>query len=362
APALNQLIKIGGATGRDAQFRVTGVYRDESSRSHIDARFFVPLSAGDIGDRLREQPGNYSSNNIFYTYLRLRADADIDKFNRKLPAFVDKYAGKDLKAAGFNKLLYLTPVTKLHLYSGLQNIVTPTNSPTYLYLLGSIALFTLLIACVNFMNLSTARAIKRAAEVGVRKVLGAGQRVLLQQFLSESILLSLASLVLALGLVIIGLSVFNQLTEKQLTVVDLFDAELLLTFLGLAVLTGLLAGSYPAFYLSGFNPVQVLKGRFVNSWASATFRKGLVVFQFVVSVSLILATLVIEQQMRYMREKPLGFTQQQQIAIPLRSSEAQKMYSTYRPMPTWLVGKLPCPNWITPCRTECTISLPRRRN
>lgn len=330
APALNQLIKIGGATGKDELFRVTGVYRDESARSHIDARFFVSLSAGEIGDRLRQQPGNYSSNNIFYTYLRLRPDADPNQFARKLPGFVDKYAGKDLKAAGFNKLLYLTPVTKLHLYSGLQNIVTPTNSPTYLYIIGSIALFTLLIACVNFMNLSTARAIKRAAEVGVRKVLGAGQGGLLQQFLSESILLALTSLVLAVGLVIMALPLFNQLTEKQLTITNLFDTELTVAFLGLAVLTGLLAGSYPAFYLSGFNPVQVLKGRFVSSWSSAAFRKGLVVFQFVISVSLILATLVIEQQMHYMRDKPLGFTQQQQLAIPLRSSEAQKIYPVYR--------------------------------
>lgn len=330
APALNQLIKIGGTTGKDELFRVTGVYRDESARSHIDARFFVSLSAGEVGDRLRQQPGNYSSNNIFYTYLRLRPDADPNQFARKFPGFVDKYAGKDLKAAGFNKLLYLTPVTKIHLYSGLQTIVTPTNSPTYLYIVGSIALFTLLIACVNFMNLSTARAIKRAAEVGVRKVLGAGQGGLMQQFLSESILLSLTSLVLAVGLVIMALPLFNQLTEKQLTETDLFDTELTVAFLGLAVLTGLLAGSYPAFYLSGFNPVQVLKGRFVSSWSSAAFRKGLVVFQFVISVSLILATLVIEQQMHYMREKPLGFTQHQQLAIPLRSGEAQKVYATYR--------------------------------
>ncbi len=196
-PALNQLVKIGGSTGKGETFRVTGVYRDEGNRSHIDARFFVPLSAGTIGDRLREQNANFSSNNIFYTYLRLRPDADPVQLTRKLPAFVDKYAGKDLKAAGFNKLLFLIPVTKLHLYSQLPNIVTPTNSPAYLYLLASVVLFTLLIACVNFMNLSTARAVKRAGEVGVRKVLGAGRGVLLQQFLGESILLSVASLVLA---------------------------------------------------------------------------------------------------------------------------------------------------------------------
>ena len=330
ASALNQLVRIGGSTGKGEAFRVTGVYRDESTRSHIDARFFVSLSAGNIGDRLREQKASFSSNNIFYTYLRLRPNADARQFARKLPAFVDKYAGKDLKVAGFNKLLFLTPVTKLHLYSQLRNVVTPTNSATYLYILASIALFTLLIACVNFMNLSTARAVKRAGEVGVRKVLGAGQRALLLQFLGESVILSLASLVFAIGLVLPALPLFNQLTQKQLSIADLVELKLLLTFPGLAVLTGLLAGSYPAFYLSRFNPVQVLKGRFMTGWSAATLRKGLVVFQFIVSVSLILATLVIEQQMRYMREKPLGFTQQQQIAIPLRSEESQKKYTTYR--------------------------------
>ena len=330
APALNQLVKIGGSTGKGETFRVTGVYRDESTRSHIDARFFVSLSAGNIGDMLRQPNASFSSNNIFYTYLRLRPDADVAQFTRKLPAFVDKYAGKDLKAAGFNKRLFLTPVTTLHLYSQLRNVVTPTSGATYLYLLASIALFTLLIACVNFMNLSTARAVKRAGEVGVRKVLGAGQGALIRQFLGESMILSLASLVFAVGLVLLTLSLFNQLTEKQLSVADLFDLELILTFFGLAILTGLLAGSYPAFYLSRFNPVQVLKGRFVNGWSATTLRKGLVVFQFVIAVSLILATLVIEQQMRYMREKPLGFTQQQQIVIPLRSGDSRKMYTTYR--------------------------------
>jgi putative ABC transport system permease protein len=330
APALNQLVKIGGATGRGEPFRVTGVYRDESSRSHIDARFFVSLSVGNIGDMLRRPQASFSSNNIFYTYLRLRPDADVATFTRKLPAFVDKYAGKDLKAAGFNKRLFLTPVTKLHLYSQLRNVVTPTSSATYLYLLASIAVFTLLIACVNFMNLSTARAVKRAGEVGVRKVLGAGQQALIRQFLGESMGLSFTSLVFAIGLVLLTLSTFNQLTQKQLPAADLADPVLLLAFLGLALLTGLLAGSYPAFYLSRFNPVQVLKGRFVNGWSAVALRRGLVVFQFVIAVSLILATLVIERQMRYIREKPLGFTQQKQIAIPLRSSDAQKLYSTYR--------------------------------
>ncbi|MCY7359232.1 MAG: ABC transporter permease [Rudanella sp.] len=197
APALNGLVKVGGSTGKGETFRVTGVYRDESGRSHIDARFFVPMSAGITGDMLREQKGNFSSNNIFYTYLRFRPDADFNQFARKLPAFIDKYAGNDLKATGFNKVLFPISVTKLHVYSALQNVVTPTNSPTYLYLLGSIALITLLIACVNFMNLSIAQAIKRAGEIGVRKVLGASVGSIVTLLSKDFLKLVLIAIVIA---------------------------------------------------------------------------------------------------------------------------------------------------------------------
>ncbi|WP_234736847.1 ABC transporter permease [Tellurirhabdus bombi] len=330
APALNRIITIGGVTGSGENFKVSGVYRDESARSHIDARYFLTLKAGWIGSFLREQKQNFSSNNMFCTYLRLRPGTDINQLAKKLPAFMDKYAGKDLKQAGFNKELNFVPVADLHLHSSLRSVVTPTNSITYLYILGSIAIFTLLIACINFMNLSTARSAKRAAEVGIRKVMGAERSSLIGQFLGESMVLSLLALGVALVLMILLLPVFNQLTSKELAASELLDPQIILAFLGLALLTGLLAGSYPAFFLSMFNPAHVLKGKFSNSISAVALRRGLVVFQFVISVGLVLATFVIQEQMRFLRDKSLGFTKDQQIVVPFRSNEGRNGYTAFR--------------------------------
>ncbi|MGV3558648.1 ABC transporter permease [Larkinella arboricola] len=334
-PALNKLIRISGTMGGGEDFKVTGVYRDESARSHIDARFFLPLYSGWVGNFLRNERLDFASNNMFTTYLRLRPGTDVQQLEKKLPAFVEKYARNDLKMVGFNKRLFLAPVPDLHLYHDFKTVVTPTNTTTYLYILASIALFTLLIACINFMNLSTARSAKRAAEVGIRKVMGAERGALIGQFLGESMVLALLALFIALGMVALLLPVFNQLTDKTLHLSELFELRIILAFLGLAILTGLLAGSYPALYLSLFNPAQVLKagtssGKVSNMLSATALRRGLVVFQFVISVGLVLATFVIQEQMRFLRNKSLGFTQDQQIAIPLRSSESRGIYTTYR--------------------------------
>jgi putative ABC transport system permease protein len=312
SPALDKIIRINGQTGNGEDFKVTGVFRDESARSHINARFFVPMTAGWIGSFLREQPQNFYYNNMFYTYLRLRPDANAEQLNRKLPAFIEKYARQGLKSAGFDKRISLIPVPDLHLYGSIREIVTPTSSRTYLNILASIAIFTLLIACINFMNLATARSVKRAAEVGIRKVMGAGRGLLIRQFLGESMLLSLLALVIAVILVAVSLPVFNQLTGKTLAFSELIDPAILGAFIALTLLTGLVAGSYPALYLSVFNPVQVLKGRFSNSISAVALRRGLVVFQFVISIGLVFAT------------------KDQQLVIPLRGEESQKAYSALR--------------------------------
>ncbi|CCH51916.1 Macrolide export ATP-binding/permease protein macB [Fibrisoma limi BUZ 3] len=329
-PALNKIIRINGTMGRGQDYKVTGVYKDESNRSHIDARFFIPMSAGWTGRFLREARLDFASNNMFVTYLRLRPDSDPHRLEQKFPAFIEKHARNDLKMVGFDKKLFLVAVPDLHLYSGFESVITPTNSVTYLYILGSIALFTLLIACINFMNLSTARSAKRAAEVGVRKVMGAEQGALVRQFLGESMILTLMALLIAIVMVAVFLPLFNQLTGKSLSVFELFQPQIALAFLALALATGLIAGSYPAFYLSLFNPAQVLKGKFINSMSAITLRRALVIFQFVVSVGLVLATFIIQEQMRYLRDKPLGFTQDQQIAIPFRSTESRAAYTAFR--------------------------------
>ena len=337
ATALDKLIRIGGDAGMGEEFKVTGVYKDASAHSHIDARFFIPIYAGDMGSFLRGGRLDFANNNMFYTYLRLGSKGgngapagDPRQVEKKFPTFIEKYARADLKLVGFDRSLFLVGVPDLHLYSNFDSVVTPTNSRLYLYMLGSIALFTLLIACINFMNLSTAQSARRATEVGVRKVMGAEQGALVRQFLGESMVLTLMAFLLALALAALFLPLFNQLTSKALSYGELFSPTSLLAFFGLAIVTGLLAGSYPAFYLSWFNPVNVLKGRFANSLSAITLRRSLVVFQFVVSVGLVLASFVIQEQMRYLRDKPLGFTQDQQIAIPFRSSESRASYTAFR--------------------------------
>ncbi len=329
-PALNKVIRIGGEAGMGEEFKVTGVYRNSGALSHIDARFFMPIYTGDIGNFLRDAQPDFANNNMFFTYLRLRPGATVESLEKRFPAFIEKYARADLKSVGFDRQLFLVNVPDLHLYSNFSSVITPTNSTAYLYILGSIAFFTLLIACINFMNLSTARSAKRAAEVGIRKVMGAGQGMLVRQFLGEALVITFLALLIALVLGVFSLGLFNQLTGKSLSLLELFDPRILLTFVGLALLTGLLAGSYPAFYLSLFNPTHVLKGRFTNSLSALMLRRGLVVFQFVISVGLVLATFVIQEQMRYLRDKPLGFTQAQQIAIPFRSSESRDSYTAFR--------------------------------
>ncbi len=328
--AINQTIKIGGTSGNDENFKVTGVYKDESKRSHIDARFFLSMNAGWVGAFLRDAQMDFSGNNMFYTYLRLNPKADAAKLEKKFPAFIDKYAAKDIQAGGYKKVMHLLPVADIHLFSEINGIVTPTISKTYLYVLGSIALFTLLIACINFMNLSTARSSRRASEVGVRKVLGANRGGLIWQFLGESMVLTFLALVFSLILVVVFLPGFNHLTDKLLNFSDLIKPEIGLAFVLLALLTGLLAGSYPAFYLSVFNPLDVMKGRFKNSVSAIVLRKGLVVFQFVIAIGLVVGAIVIQQQMKYMKETPLGFKQNGQLVIPFRGETSAKAYTALR--------------------------------
>jgi putative ABC transport system permease protein len=327
--ALNKVIHISSSTNGDHDFKVTGVFLPNTKPSHIDARFFMSMNGGDMEGFIKQR-NELASNNMFYTYFVLKPGADAKKLEAKFPAFIDKYAGKDLKAMGFYKEQFLTALKDIHLHSRIRSNVTASGSMTYLYILGSIALFTLLIACINFMNLSTARSSKRSAEVGVRKVLGAERNSLVKQFLGESLMMALIAFAFAIAFTELLLPLFAQVSGKTFSFSFNEHATLLAGFLGLAILTGLLAGSYPAFYLSSFKPVKVLKGKFTNSLAAVSLRKGLVVLQFVISVVLIIASVVISNQMKYMQTKDLGFDKAQQIIIPLRSASAKKIYTSLK--------------------------------
>ena len=328
-PALDKVVRVSSSTNGDFDFRVTGVFAPSKVPTHINARFFMSVNGGGIGSYINTRT-DLASNNMFYTYFLLRKGTDPKKLEAKFPAFIDQYAGKDLKAMGFYKKQFLIPVKAVHLYSNTTSNVTPGGSVTYLYIIASIALFTLLIACINFMNLSTARSSKRSAEVGVRKVLGAEKSSLIKQFIGESILMSLIAFVFALIFAKALLPLFSNLSGKEIVFSFGQHGMLLAGFFLLAVLTGLIAGSYPAFYLSSFKPVRVLKGRISNTLAAVSLRKALVIFQFVISVGLIVASVTINNQMKYMQSKDLGFEKDQQIIIPMRSGASKNIYAALK--------------------------------
>ena len=326
-PALNKIVHVNSNTNGEFDFKVTGVFRPIDKPSQINAPFFISVPGGQI-EQFMNQQTDMVSNNMFNTFFLLRPGTDPTRLETKFPSFVDKYMAADLKAAGFYKKQFLIPVKDLHLYSGMSNDMTSGNkaSKTYLYILASIALFTLLIACINFMNLSTARSSKRSAEVGIRKVLGAQRGSLVWQFLGESILMSLVAFVIAYCATKLLLPAFSRISGRTLSLGLSEQWFIIAGFFILSIVTGLLAGSYPAIYLSSFRPVKVLKGRFSNSLSAIVLRKGLVIFQFIISVVLIIASVVIMNQMKYLRSTDLGFAKDQQIVIPLRSTTAKNIY------------------------------------
>ncbi len=311
--------------GSDALYTVTGVMDDVPGNSH----FHFDLVASMAG-RPEATETNWLRSN-FYTYLLLPAGYDPRRLEAKLPQVVDRHMGTALEKmmgtslAQFRKNgndlgLFLQPLTDIHLYSDLTPTteMEPGGDVRYVYVFGAIAVFMLLLACINFTNLSTAGAAKRAKEVGIRKVMGSARGALVRQFLAESALLTGLSLVLALALVYAALPLFNGLSGKTLTLDLLRTPWFLPGLVGLGALVSLLAGGYPAFFLSSLQPVATLKGgagRVGTGRRSVSLRSGLVVFQFFVSVSLIIGTVVVYQQLGYIRHTRLGYDKEQVLVV-----------------------------------------------
>jgi putative ABC transport system permease protein len=301
-------------------YKVTGVFDKIPANSHF--HFDLLASMADIPDS-KTQKWMISS---FFTYLVLPEDYDYKKLEAKLPQVSEKYMGPQVREAfGMsysqfkekgNKIgLYLQPLTDIHLRSDLNGDIEPGGDIRYVYIFAAIAVFMLLIAGINFVNLSTAGASKRAMEVGVRKVLGSMKVQLIKQFLVESTLLSLVALALSFAFAYGGLLVFNDFVETDIDPRVIPLAWFLPGLLLFGLLVGALAGVYPAFYLSSFKPVSVLKGKFTSGKGSISFRSALVVFQFFISISLILGTIIIYKQLSYIQNKKLGYNKDQVIAI-----------------------------------------------
>ncbi|HEU4553686.1 MAG TPA: ABC transporter permease [Chitinophaga sp.] len=310
---VGKIIDINNAYGMHS-FRVTGVVDESFGKSHIQAHLFMSMNSGGMGSFTRDNQ-SWAAYNYTASYVKLRPGASATTLERKLPAFLNKYGAQQLKEMGMEKELHLQPVRTIHTTPGYRSELSKTVDGAFLHLLLLVAGLVQLIACINFMNLSTARASRRAKEVGVRKVIGAGVNDLVRQFLGESMLLSLFGVLIALPLLMLALPYLNQVTRADVRLSFLAGYRFWLMVGGIIVLSGLLAGSYPAFYLSAFKPLKVIKGNFGNHLSSAGIRRFLVVFQFTLSIIFISGIIVIYSQLHYIRHRQLGFEQKQQLVL-----------------------------------------------
>ena len=301
---------------------VRGVIDESFGPSHLHAGVFLTMNSGFLGNEALHTDA-WTRNGYVSSYVRLRPGSSPAALEKKLPGFVARYGGPQLKPTGVAERLFLQPVTSIHLTTGFGGPqLTNPVSPVFLDILLSIAVMIQLIACINFMNLSTARATKRAKEVGVRKVIGAHRRDLVRQFLSESMLLTGIALLLAIPLLVLALPCLNEITGADIRWNFLLHGRAWMLLAGVMVFTGLVAGSYPAFYLSAFQAINVLKGNFTNGISAAGLRRTLVVFQFVLSIVLIMGICVIYSQLDYIRNKDLGFDPNQRLVFSFETSAA----------------------------------------
>ena len=315
---IGKVLKVGLSNG-EFNYTVKGVFKKSGNKSHIPANVFLSMNNQDIGKWVDSQT-SWASNNIFHTYVKLTQGTNPKLFESKLNDFLERNGGEEFKAAGFEKELFIQPVEDIYLHSNYGYEVASNGNIKYLYIFSSIAAFILIIACINFMNLSTARSEKRAKEVGMRKVIGAAKNSLVTQFLGESLMMCGLALIFTVIIIQLLLPVFNQLTNKDLSIVN--SPVMLIMLIAIAVLTGLFAGLYPAFYLSSFKPISILKGRAKNGLSVVNIRKGFVVFQFTISTLLILGAIFINQQLAYMSNLSMGFEKDQKIVLPIQTSEA----------------------------------------
>jgi putative ABC transport system permease protein len=317
---IGKVISIDNAYGKH-DFKVTGVIDESLGKSHIHANMYMAMNSGGMGAYAR-QSDSWAGNNFTASYVRLKSGASAAALEKQLPAFLNKYGAQQLKNLGMTKELRLQPIRTIHTTGGYNHDDNSVSSG-FLMLLLLIAALIQLIACINFMNLSTARASRRAKEVGVRKVIGAGRSDLVRQFLGESLLITIVSVGIALPLLILALPWLNRITEANIHPGLLMDYRIGLLLIGLITVTGLVAGSYPAFYLSAFRAIRVLKGNFTNHVSAAGIRRGLVIFQFVLSITLISGIIVIYSQLNFIRNKDLGFDKDQKLIFSFYTGEAK---------------------------------------
>lgn len=318
ANVVGKTIEVKG--DKNPFYKITAVVKDIPKNSQFHFDFFFSMRNVDY------KWGQITSHN-FYTYLLLRPGTNYKVFDKYFDQYIDRYvlpyakkfmninSISDFKKAGNNIEYSLMPLTKIHLYSDRSFELSPSGNIQYVYIFSAVALFILIIACINFMNLTTAHSANRAKEVGIRKVLGTEKRNLIAQFLFESTMMVVLSMIIAVAIVSAVLPKFNNIATKELTMASLFNPYILPILIALPLVVGLLAGSYPAFYLSAFRPIEILKGKLNAGSKSGGLRSVLVVFQFAVSIILIVGTIVIYKQLHYIQTKNLGYNKNNVLVI-----------------------------------------------
>ncbi len=321
-------------TTPQGEFLVSGVVENVPKNSHLEFNFLIPLSITGI----QNQPNYVSFSSL--TYVKLSSGVSPSDIETKMPALVEQYAAgqiqaqtgisfQDYTAAGNGYNYFMQPIEDIHLHSNLLNEIKPNGNITYVHVQIAIAFFLIIIACINFMNLATAQSTSRAREVGIRKIVGSTRGSLIRQFLFESLVMSLISLALAVVLIQLILPMFNQLTRKQLDLQNLLDPFNIFLFLAIGIFVGIFAGSYPAFVLSAFQPITVLKGKFATSRRGTFFRNALVVFQFALSIILISMTILVFTQMNFIQNKDFGF-QKDNVLVVERAFSLQARSESFK--------------------------------
>jgi ABC-type antimicrobial peptide transport system permease subunit len=286
-------------------FTVTGVLKDVPSNSHLQFNMLVPFK---VVETLGWMVDSWTFS-LASTYLQLEKGADADQFERKIAGFIKNFDENT------NRELFLQPVTRIALYSNFRN--PESGRIQYVYIFSIIGILILIMACINFMNLTTARSENRSKEICIRKIAGAHKGNLRRQFLSESVLIAFLGLILTPLLIFLALPEFNEITEESFSIADFGKLKVVLFVLGITVLTGIISGSYPALFLSALQPVKALKGKLVSGFRSAFLRKTFVILQISISIAMIIVSGIIFHQIDFLKNKDLGFDKEHVISIPL---------------------------------------------
>ncbi|HEY0741129.1 MAG TPA: ABC transporter permease [Chryseosolibacter sp.] len=305
---------------QDEQIKVTGVIKNVPTNSHfrfdgLISRPTVPLN-----------PLYWGGFGI-YTYIQLPDGYDLTKMQASLDTIIKEKVNPIFEQYNIKVKYGLQRITDIHLHSKIADEAEEGGDISYIYIFGAIAVFMLIIACINYMNLATARSANRAKEVGVRKVMGSQRRQLIVQFITESVVITLIAVVVSLILVYLLLPGFNTLANKQLPFDYVLQSPVVLSLLAVMIFTGIVGGSYPAFYLSGFSPVSVLKGKLSTKGGTVVFRRVLVVTQFAISIFMLISTLIVFDQLKFMRTKDLGFDKEHVVRLNLAGPELQSKAS-----------------------------------